>query len=146
MAIMRWDPFKDLSLMQEKMGQLFKEALYLTPAGAQEKRSSFVPAVDILETAGEVILKAELPGVLKEDIEVQIEEDILVIKGIRRFEKEVDQENYCRMECSYGTFRRAFALPSNIRKGEVKAGLHQGVLEVRIPKEKAVKQIRVKLD
>ncbi len=142
MAILRWDPYKDLSLMQERLNQFFKAD---SPAG-EENGGTFFPPVDILETQSEVILRAELPGVDKEDIDIQIEGDSLVLKGERRFEKEVGQENYFRMECSYGTFRRAFTLPSSIIKDEVNASFDQGVLEIRLPKEIRENQIQVKVD
>jgi len=142
MAILRWDPYKDLTLMQERLNQFFKST---SPVG-EESGGTFLPPVDILETKSEVILRAELPGVDKEAIDIQIEGDSLVLKGERRFEKEVDQENYFRMECSYGTFQRAFTLPSSIKKDEVNASFNQGVLEIRLPKESREKQIQVKVD
>lgn len=146
MAISRWDPYKGLSLVQERLNQLFKEALYSSPMDSAPQECTFIPAVDILETRGEVILKAELPGVLKEDIEIKIEEDVLILKGARRFEKEVDQENYYRMECSYGSFQRAFTLPKSIKKNEIQAQFKEGVLEIRLPKAGITKPTRIKVE
>lgn len=146
MAILRWDPYKDLSLVQDRLNQFFKEALYSVPALGEEKGGSYTPPVDILETGKEVILLAELPGVSREDIDIQIEGDILILKGERKFEKEADQENYYRMECSYGVFRRAFTLPQSIRKNEIQARFEQGVLEIRLPKEEQKKKVHVKVE
>ena len=100
MAILRWDPLKDMSLVQDRLNQFFKEALYSVPALGEEKGGAYIPPVDILETGSEVILLAELPGVSREDIDIQIEGDILILRGERRSEKGTDQENYYRMECS----------------------------------------------
>ena len=146
MAKLRSDPNKDLSLVQERLNQFFKEALYSGMGKDAEQGSAFIPPVDILETKHEVVLKAELPGVLKENIDIQMEGDVLVLKGERKFEKEVDHENYYRMECSYGSFQRAFTLPQSIKKDEVQASFNQGVLEIRLPKEGTEKRTRINVD
>ena len=146
MANLRWDPNKDLSLVQERLNQFFKDALYSNPSIGEGESGTFVPSVVILETRDEVILKAEIPGAAKEDIDIKIDGDVLVLKGERKFEKEVDQENYYRMECSYGHFQRVFNLPQSINKDEVKASFNQGILEIRLPKEKAKKQTRIPVD
>ncbi len=146
MAILRWEPFKDLSVMQERVNRLFSDLMYSTPETGEGGRGGYMPSVDILESKKDVILRVELPGVRKEDIDIQIEGDILVLKGERRFEKEVEQENYYRMECSYGTFQRAFTLPHTIRKEEVHARFENGVLEIRLPKESREKKIQIEVD
>ncbi|MEK6776637.1 MAG: Hsp20/alpha crystallin family protein [bacterium] len=146
MAILRWDPLKDMSLVQDRLNQFFKEALYSVPALGEEKGGAYIPPVDILETGSEVILLAELPGVSREDIDIQIEGDILILRGERRSEKGTDQENYYRMECSYGVFHRAFTLPQSIRKNEIQARFEQGVLEIRLPKEGHKKKVHVKVE
>jgi HSP20 family protein len=145
MAKLRSDPNKDLSLVQERLNQFFKEALYSGMGKDAEQGSAFVPPVDILETKDEVVLKAELPGVLKENIDIQIEGDVLVLKGERKFEKEVGHENFYRMECSYGTFQRAFTLPQSIKKDEIQAHFDRGVLEIRLPKEVKEDEKRIEI-
>ena len=146
MAILRWDPFKDLSLVQDRLSQFFKEALYSVPALGEEKGGAYTPPVDILETGSEVILLAELPGVCREDIDIQIEGDILILRGERKFQKEADQENYYRMECSYGVFHRVFTLPQSIKKNEVQARFDQGVLEIRLPKAGQKEKVHVNVE
>lgn len=144
MGISRWDPAKDLSLMQERLNRLFSDPNDSYPDMAEGGR--FMPAVDIVETAHDVILRVELPGVQKEEIDIQIEGDILILKGERRFEKEVDQEHYYRMECSYGTFQRTFTLPRSIQKEKVQANMNRGILEIRLPKEAQERKIQVAVD
>jgi HSP20 family protein len=143
MANLRWDPSKDLSLMQERLNRLFSDPN--ENASEISDHGRFLPPVDILETKTEVKLRVELPGVRKSDIEIQIEGDVLILKGERKFEKEVDQEHYYRMECSYGAFQRTFTLPKSIRKEKVQANMEKGILEIRLPKEPHEKKIDVQV-
>lgn len=144
MGISRWDPSKDLSLMQERLNRLFSDPNDTSPEMAEGAR--YLPPVDIVETSDDVVLRVELPGVDKADIDIQIENDILILKGERRFEKEVDQEHYYRMECSYGTFQRTFTLPQTIQKDKIQANMIRGILEIRLPKEPQEKKIQVAID
>lgn len=144
MGISRWDPSKDLSLMQERLNRLFSDPNETSPEMAEGGR--YLPPVDIVETSDDVVLRVELPGVDKADIDIQIENDTLVLKGERKFEKEVDQEHYYRMECSYGTFHRTFTLPRSIQKEKIQANMIRGILEIRLPKERQEKKIQVAVD
>ena len=144
MGISRWDPSKDLSLMQERLNRLFSDPNDTSPEMAEGAR--YLPPVDIVETSDDVVLRVELPGVDKADIDIQIENEILILKGERRFEKEVDQEHYYRMECSYGTFQRTFTLPQSIQKDKIQANMIRGILEIRLPKEPQEKKIQVAID
>ncbi len=143
MGILRWDPFKDVSSAQERLQRFIDEPSFAAPALGAPNRGCYMPVVDILESKGYVVVRAELPGVNREDITIEIEGDVLLLRGERKFEKEVEHENYHRMECSYGTFQRAFTLPELIRKEEVTAQFEQGVLEIRMPKGSEKKEIPV---
>ncbi len=131
---MRWEPFKDLLSLQDRMNRLFEETL--TRGGAREERRSgqWSPAVDILETEGDLILKAELPGVDLSAINIQIKDNVLTLRGERTFENQVKKEHYFRVERSYGTFTRSFTLPMTIDQARVQANLRDGILEVKLPK------------
>jgi HSP20 family protein len=143
MAIRRWDPFQDFSLMQEKLNRFFDDSIYSASTAEKERSGTFFPPVDILESGKYIILRVELPGVLRENIEIQIEEDVLILRGERRFEKESGHEKYYRMECSYGSFQRSFTLPKSIIKQGIQAQFDKGVLEIRLPKETREKKIQV---
>ncbi len=146
MAIRRWDPFQDFSLTQERLNRFFDDSVYSASGLEKEKGGVFMPAVDILETGKDIILRVELPGVRKEDIDIQIEGDVLLLRGERRFVKETGQEKYYRMECSYGSFQRVFTLPQSIVKEEVQAQFDKGVLEICLPIEKKEKTIQVEVE
>ncbi len=141
MGIRRWDPLKDISSAQERLQRFMEEPMFAAPALGAPNRGCYMPVVDILESKGYVVVRAELPGVSREDISIEIEGDVLLLRGERKFERGEEQENYHRMECSYGTFQRAFTLPQTIRKDEVSARFDQGVLEIRMPKGSEKKEI-----
>lgn len=138
MSIVRWDPFKDLVALQERMNRLFEDTL--SRSHISEEGSSpgvWSPVVDIYETEREIILKAELPGIERDQIHLEAKENTLTLKGERRFEKEVKEETLQRIERSYGKFQRTFTLPTRIDEKKVKAKYQDGVLEIRLPKSEA---------
>jgi HSP20 family protein len=135
MPLIRWDPFDDLVSLQERMNKLFEESMARSTSSGQEPMAgAWSPAVDILEEKDEIVLKAELPGVALEDVDLQIKDDVLILRGERRFEQETKKENYHRVERAYGTFARSFQLPSIVDRSNIKAKLKDGVLEVKLPK------------
>ncbi len=141
MAPIRWDPFRDLLSLQERMNKLFEDSMVRTASRAGEtSQSTWTPAVDILEKEAEIILKAELPGVILEDVDLQIKDDILTLRGERRFDKETKKENYHRIERSYGLFSRSFTLPSIVDQAGIRARFKDGILEVKLPKGGSVDQ------
>ncbi len=148
MAIVRWDPFRDVVTLQDRMNRLFDQALSKTRAGDEEglTASTWLPAVDIFETADSIVMKAELPGVSRENIDIQVRDNTLALKGERTFEREVKDENYLRIERSYGAFQRAFSLPTAIQQDKIKAVFKDGVLEVTMPKAEEAKPKQVKID
>jgi HSP20 family protein len=148
MAIVRWDPFRDVMTLQDRMNRLFDQALSKTRADDEEglATSTWLPAVDIFETADNIVMKAELPGVSRENIDIQVRDNTLTLKGERTFEREVKDENYLRIERSYGAFQRAFSLPTVIQQDKIKAVFKDGVLEVTMPKAEVAKPKQVKID
>lgn len=149
MTIIRWTPFRELSTVQERVNKLFEDAIR-SPyrSGEGFSMSSWTPAVDIYETDKEIVLKAELPEMQQKDIEIKIEDNNLVVSGERRLEKEVKEENYHRIERSYGSFHRSFTLPHAVDRESIKASYKDGVLKVVLPKkeEATSKQIKIDID
>ena len=131
---MRWEPFKDLLSLQDRMNRLFEETLARGAVREEATSGQWSPAVDILEAEGDIILKAELPGVDLDAIDIQIRDNVLTLRGERTFEDEVKKEHYYRIERSYGSFTRSFTLPSTIDQARVQAQLRDGILEVKLPK------------
>jgi len=147
MAIMRWDPFRDLVSIQERMNRLFDQTLART-RGEEEgiATSTWMPSVDIYETPDRVVLKAELPGLTREDIDINVRNHTLTLRGERKFEKEVREENYLRIERAYGSFQRSFTLPTTIQQDKIKAIFKDGVLEVSLPKAEEARPKQIKID
>ncbi|MBI4550297.1 MAG: Hsp20/alpha crystallin family protein, partial [Candidatus Omnitrophica bacterium] len=132
-----WEPFRDLERIQDEMNKLFDFSL----AKSSGKNSTFVwnPAVDVYETKDHVIVKADLPGMEKDEIQVSVQGDTLIIKGEKKQEKEHKEEDYVRTERAYGSFYRALALPESVDSDKVKAAYKNGVLELTLPKKEEVK-------
>ncbi|MGE5663600.1 MAG: Hsp20/alpha crystallin family protein [Deltaproteobacteria bacterium] len=147
MAIVRWmDPFRDVMGIQDRMNRIFEE--FLTHGRGREEgleAGGWMPAVDIYETEDDIVVKAELPGVEKDHIGVEVKGGVLTLRGERKHEKEVKEESYHRVERSYGTFLRSFTLPSSVEEDKVSAKLSGGVLEIHLPKraEAKPKQVRI---
>ena len=130
-TIARFDPFRDLAVLQDRVNRLFGDAY-----GAREEGvlSNWVPAVDIFENEKkELVLKAELPDVKKEDVAVTVENNVLTLSGERKLDSEVKKEHYRRIERSFGSFSRSFSLPATVDTGKIGADFKNGVLTVRLP-------------
>lgn len=143
-AITRWDPFHNLSSLQEQVNRLFEGSL--PRRSDQSALTTWAPAVDIYETENELVLKADLPDVNEKDLDIRIESNILTIKGERKFEEKVKEDNYLRVERTYGTFSRSFSLPSTVDNGSIKAEYKSGVLTVELPKRAESKPRQVKIN
>jgi HSP20 family protein len=146
--LVRVEPAKSLSPFEE-MERRFEEFFrrpfsLLSPTWLPRLRmpelEELAPSVDILEEGGEVVIKAELPGIRKEDIDVKLTDNTITISGEKRKEEKVEKKNYYRMERSYGSFRRSFSLPSEVQTDKVKAQFKDGILEIRVPKTEEAKQ------
>jgi len=136
MAIVRWEPAGELASMEiDRLNRMFTDFY-----GEAFSRSAWVPAVDIYETdAHEVVLKAELPEMKREDISVTFENGVLTLKGERKFEQETTKENYHRVERRHGTFSRSFTLPNTVDASRISAAYKDGILTVRLPQREEAK-------
>ena len=132
MPIVRVDPLREFAVMQDRINRLFGN-IYLRDEDTGF-RGSWTPAVDIFETEGhDLVVRAELPGMNREDIEVSVENGTLVLKGEKKFDSEVKEEHYRRIERAYGTFYRSFTLPNTVDTNKVSAEFKNGVLSVKLP-------------
>jgi len=146
MAVVKWDPFRDLVSIQDRMNRLFEQTLSRSRGEEGVTATTWTPAVDIYETADTIVMKAELPGVAREDIQIQIDGNTLTLKGERRFARDVQEESYLRIERAYGSFHRSFALPATVQQENVRAVLKDGVLELVLPKAEDSKPKRISVD
>ena len=143
MAITRWDPFREVVTMQNRLNSLFRD---LNNEGDSPlTTAAFVPAVDIYEDDKKVTLKLEVPGIEEKDLDVSVENNTLTVKGERKFESEEKEENFHRIERRYGSFYRAFTLPSTVDTEHVQAKYNAGVLKLELLKkpEAQPKQIKI---
>ena len=146
MAIIRWnDPFRDLAALQDRMNRMFEGTVARTRNEEELFTGTWAPPVDIYETKDKITLKAELPGFEEKQINLRFEDGVLTLEGERKFEKETGDENYHRVERSYGKFVRSFAIPAGIEGDKIGASFSNGVLTVELPKreETKPKQIRI---
>jgi len=151
MAIVRWEPFRDLVSLQERMNRLFDESFRSRGAGPGQEDDwalggSWAPAVDIYEQDGNIVLKAELPGVDSKDTELRVENNVLTLRGQRKFDHEVKKENYHRVERAYGAFTRSFTLPTVVDTENIKAEYKDGVLRVVLPKREEAKPKQISIN
>ena len=150
MGVVRWDPFKDLVSLQDRMNKLFEERLNRSRFDEDDKLlgHTWTPAVDIYETQTHLILQVELPGVQQKDIHLEIVDQALRIHGIRKHDSQISDENYHCLERGYGNFNRSFALPTTVSQDEINASLKEGVLEIHLPKAETspTKEIKITTD
>jgi HSP20 family protein len=143
MAIVRWEPFRDLVSIQDRMNRIFDDAFRGTSRTAGEDDwalgGAWAPAVDIFEKDGSIVLKAELPGVDPKDVDVRVENNVLTLRGERKFESEAKREQYHRVERAYGSFSRSFTLPNVVDTEHIKAEYKDGVLRVNLPQKEEAK-------
>jgi HSP20 family protein len=133
MAMVRFDPFRDLAVLQERMNRLFNESYGPRREDDLLSRGTWTPAVDIYEVDGALVLKAELPDMQREDIDVSVENHTLTIKGDRKLASDIKQENFHRIERAYGQFVRSFSLPNTVDTSKIAADYKNGVLTVKLP-------------
>jgi len=143
MAITRWDPFRDVVALQNRVNSLLRD--FNSEGENPLTAASFVPAVDIYEDPQKVVLKLEVPGIEEKDLDVRVENNTLTVKGERKFDKEEKEENFHRIERRYGSFYRSFTLPSTVDTESIQANYNAGVLKVELKKkaEAQPKQIKV---
>jgi HSP20 family protein len=138
----RWEPTREYTNLQNQMNRLLAG---LGPASDDLMSTGFVPAVDIYEDEHAITLKVEVPGIEEKDIDVQLENQTLTLRGERKFEKEEKEENFHRIERRYGSFTRSFTLPNTVDSENVKAEYANGVLSIRLPKRAEAKPRQIKV-
>src|ERR671934_207360 len=145
MSITRYDPFRDLKTLQDEVNRLFSTNFSRSFADEGIARGAWTPNVDIYENKDEIILEAELPGMNRDDFELTIENNVLTLRGERRFEKKDETDNYHRVERSYGSFTRSFTLPQTVSAEGATAEYKNGVLRVTLPKRAETKARRIQI-
>ena len=146
MNLVRWNPWREMSTLHNRMNRLFNEPLFGNGDDDTElSLGSWYPAVDMFDNGDHIVIKAELPGMDKKDIEVDLKDRVLTLSGERNYDNEVKEENYYRRERAAGSFKRAFNLPADVDSDQIKADFKEGVLKIEIPKpeEQKPKQITV---
>ncbi len=147
MALIRWEPVAELNTIQNEMNRLFNN-LFDAPTGRSNGTSRrWMPAMDLVETSDHYVLRADLPGMGDEDVNVQLEDNVLTISGERKTEQHTEQEGYHRLERAFGGFSRSLTLPDGVDPASVQAHFDRGVLEITIPKpeQKKPRQVQIKL-
>jgi HSP20 family protein len=142
-TLTRWDPFRELAGLQDRMNRLFQDSY----AGREEDltTSGFAPPVDIYEDEHNLTLKLEVPGIEEKDIDIRMENNVLTVRGERKLEKEEKEENFHRVERRYGSFVRAFTLPNTVDPDSVKANYDKGVLKITFAKKAEAKPKQIKI-
>ena len=139
MALVRWDPFRELTALQSEVNRLFSRV------GGSDvaERQSWTPSIDVIETDDAIKLHAELAGMDPDDINIEVQDNVLTVSGERRFEEEVKEDKYYRIERRYGSFSRSIALPQAIDEAKIEAKYDNGVLEVSVPKAEIAKPKKI---
>ena len=145
MTLVRWrkahDPFAELSTLQKQMNRLFEDSAH--GWGGGESLTRWAPAVDIYEKDDAIVISAELPGMEEKDIDVEVNEGVLTIRGEKKFDNEIKDDRYHCVERSYGAFERSFSLPATVKHDAVKATYKNGVLEVHLPRSEEAKPRKI---
>lgn len=144
MSMTRWEPSRNWNTLQEQVNRLFEDSFARSRSG-QAELASWAPAVDIYETENELVVKADLPDMQEKDIDVRVENNTLTVRGERKFNNEVNEDNYLRVERTYGAFTRSFSLPNTVNTEGIRAEYKNGVLSVRMPKREETKPKQIKI-
>jgi HSP20 family protein len=137
MTLVRWEPVRELRLLN---------SLFDTPTFPQSASRRWIPAIDLVETEGEFVLRADLPGLSEQDVSIELEDNVLTLSGERKSEHEERKQGYYRVERSSGSFRRTLTLPEGVDAEAVKATFDRGVLEIRVPKPEQRKPRKVQIN
>ena len=143
-SLSRCEPFRGVSTLQEQANRMFNELL--GRPGEESSLTTWAPAVDIYETEHELVVKADLPEVDPKELDIRVENNILTIRGERKFEKKVNEDNYLRVERTYGSFSRSFSLANTVNSEAIHAGYQNGVLTLNIPKREEAKPKQIKVN
>ncbi|OGE24674.1 MAG: molecular chaperone [Candidatus Dadabacteria bacterium RBG_19FT_COMBO_40_33] len=142
------DPWKDFGSLQERINRMFDDTIRtLYPTDGEElEKGTWAPAVDIYETNDSFVVSADLPGLNKDEIQIDLKDNTLTLKGEKKFEEKVSKDNYIRVERAYGSFVRSFTLPQNVDPEKIKAKYKEGILEITIPKKEEAKPKQIKVE
>ena len=143
-TIARWEPFRGAASLQDQVNRLFSDVL--ERKSEESSLTAWAPSVDIYETEHELVVKADLPAVDPKDLDIRVENNILTIRGERKFEKNVNEENYLRVERAYGSFARSFTLANTVNSEAIKADYQNVVLTLSIPKREEAKPKQIKVN
>jgi HSP20 family protein len=143
MTIVRWEPLREINSLQSEMNRLFNTVFDTPSNGSGNVLRRWMPAMDLVESGEHFVLRADLPGMSEDDVNIEFEDGTLTVSGERKAEHEDKREGYVRVERSYGSFRRSLTLPEGVEPEAVSASFDRGVLEVRIPKPEERKPRRV---
>lgn len=144
MAIVRWEPFRELSSLQTEMNRLFN-GVFDAPSAGNGVARRWTPAMDLLETDDAFVIRADLPGLSESDVSVELEDNVLTVSGERKIEHEDKREGFYRVERAYGSFSRSLTLPKGVDPEAVNAAFDRGVLEVRVPKPEQRKPRKIEI-
>jgi HSP20 family protein len=144
MQLVRWDPAREVDSLQSEMNRLF-DTFFSGATGGSNGTRRWVPAMDLVETEDDLVLRADLPGLSEDDVAIEIKDGVLTVSGERKAEHEEKSKGFYRVERAQGAFSRSLSLPRGVDAGAVKAGFENGVLEVRIPKPEERKPHRVEI-
>jgi HSP20 family protein len=143
-TLTRWEPFRGLNTLQDQVNRMLEDSI--RGAGSNSSLAAWAPAVDIYETESELVVTADLPGINEKDIDVRVENNMLTVRGERKLEKTINEDNMLRVERAYGSFSRSFSLPNSVNTEAIKADYHEGVLTVKMPKREESKPKQVKVN
>jgi HSP20 family protein len=143
MTMIKYDPFRELRNLQDEMTRLF---VGVAPRGREEMAGgSWIPSVDIYEDKDKLVLEADLPGLNRDDFDISVENNVITLKGERKFENKVEGDNYHRVERSYGAFSRSFTLPQTVTAESAAAEFENGILRVSLPKREETKARKIEI-
>lgn len=146
MSMARFDPFRDLAVLQDRMNRLLNDAQSPRQPDDLMNRGAWTPAVDIYEVEGALLLKAELPEMRREDIDVSVENGMLTIRGERKLDQQIKQESFRRIERAYGSFVRSFSLPNTVDATKIGAEYKHGVLTITLPMRDEAKPRQISIE
>jgi HSP20 family protein len=145
MALVRWEPFRELAALQNEMGHWMNQLGGLATTRGNGHSTTWLPVVDIWETDKELVLSFDLPGIPEDKIAVELEDDVLTVTGERERSEEQSGDRFYRYERRYGQFSRSVTLPTGVKESDIKANYKDGVLEIRVPKPEEQKPKRIKI-
>src|ERR1044071_5654383 len=145
MAVVRWEPFREMSTLQNEMNRLFNTVFDTQAPNGGSTLRRWMPAMDLVETEESFVLRADLPGMTEDDVKIEFEDGTLTVSGERKAEHESKNEGYYRVERAFGSFSRSLTLPQGVDPESVTAKFENGVLEVRVPKPEARKPRRIEI-